>query len=392
MYNLRSSNKDTVQFPVQIEIADDNRIFTDLLHHKATSLSTEANMSDSYEASDSDIDCDALIQHSDEEIQSTSLGVNNQSKQSRGSNLEPTDVVSDLQVQSVINSQILQQLQQIGKRLDKIEGDACKKTSDKAKIKKTKVKQQQVVNTTVKQQPKTFDDLKLPTLQSVKEDALIQLKVEQRLQELTDLAKTGMNPKLKSQRGGTVEVMVKNRIKWPHEYILSGLSKERVTYDQLSVTQWVAGFGRTMRDESDPEIRKHMLDYMISLMDDANDFSWISAKASHAVLLCRMEQGEVASYADISAIDRIRRANAQKHVPHSQVSPQKFNNGKKFTKITKTMPCTYFNQGTCLQKKSHETRGVLYKHICASCFASAGKTFPHSEVECKNKQKGSKNE
>ena len=392
MYNLRSSNKDTVQFPVQIEIADDNRIFTDLLHHKATSLSTEANMSDSYEASDSDIDCDALIQHSDEEIQSTSLGVNNQSKQSHGSNLEPTDVVSDLQVQSVINSQILQQLQQIGKRLDKIEGDACKKTSDKAKIKKTKVKQQQVVNTTVKQQPKTFDDLKLPTLQSVKEDALIQLKVEQRLQELTDLAKTGMNPKLKSQRGGTVEVMVKNRIKWPHEYILSGLSKERVTYDQLSVTQWVAGFGRTMRDESDPEIRKHMLDYMISLMDDANDFSWISAKASHAVLLCRMEQGEVASYADISAIDRIRRANAQKHVPHSQVSPPKFNNGKKFTKITKTMPCTYFNQGTCLQKKSHETRGVLYKHFCASCFASAGKTFPHSEVECKNKQKGSKNE
>ena len=392
MYNLRSSNKDTVQFPVQIEIADDNQILKDLLHHKATSLSTEANMSDSYEASDSDIDCDALIQHSDEEIQSTSVGVNNQSKQSRGSNLEPTDVVSDLQVQSVINSQILQQLQQIGKRLDKIEGDACKKTSDKAKIKKTKVKQQQVVNTTVKQQPKTFDDLKLPTLQSVKEDALIQLKVEQRLQELTDLAKTGMNPKLKSQRGGTVEVMVKNRIKWAHEYILSGLSKERVTYDQLSVTQWLAGFGRTMRDESDPEIRKYMLDYMISLMDDANDFSWISAKASHAVLLCRMEQGEVASYADISAIDRIRRANAQKHVPHSQVSPQKFNNGKKFTKITKTMPCTYFNQGTCLQKKSHETRGVLYKHICASCFASAGKTFPHSEVECKNKQKGSKNE
>ena len=392
MYNLRSSNKDTVQFPVQIEIADDNQILKDLLHHKATSLSTEANMSDSYEASDSDIDCDALIQHSDEEIQSTSVGVNNQTKQSRGSNLEPTDVVLDLQVQSVINSQILQQLQQIGKRLDKIEGDACKKTSDKAKIKKTKVKQQQVVNTTVKQQPKTFDDLKLPTLQSVKEDALIQLKVEQRLQELTDLAKTGMNPKLKSQRGGTVEVMVKNRIKWPHEYILSGLSKERVTYDQLSVTQWVAGFGRTMRNESDPEIRKYMLDYMISLMDDANDFSWISAKASHAVLLCRMEQGEVASYADISAIDRIRRANAQKHVPHSQVSPQKFNNGKKFTKITKTIPCTYFNQGTCLQKKSHETRGVLYKHICASCFASAGKTFPHSEVECKNKQKGSKNE
>ena len=389
MYNLRSNSKDTVQFPVQIEVADDNQFLKDLSHQKATSVSTEADMSDSNDTSDCDIDCDALVQHSDEEIQSTSVGSNNQSKQSHGLNFDSNDVASDLQVQSVINSQILQQLQQIGKRLDKIEGDACKKTSDKSKIKKTKVKQQQVVNTTVKQQPKAFVDHKLPTLQSVKEDALIQLKVEQRLQKLTDLAKTGMNSKLKSQRGGNVEVMVKNRIKWPHEYILSGLSKERVTYDQLSVTQWVAGFGRTMRDESDPEIRQHMLDYM----DDANNVSWILAKASHAVLLCRMEQGEVASYADISAIDRIRRANAQKHVPHSQVYPQKFVSGKKFTKTTKSMPCTYFNQGTCLQNKSHETRGVLYKHICASCFASAGKTFPHSEVECKNKQKGhSKND
>ena len=46
-------------------------------------------------------------------------------------------------------------------------------------------------------------------------------------------------------------------------------------------------------------------------MDDASDFSWISAKASHAVLLCRMEQGEVRSYADILAIARIRNKSEQ---------------------------------------------------------------------------------
>ena len=189
--------------------------------------------------------------------------------------------------------------------MDKIESGDCKKTSDKSKIKSTKSKAKKVVSTKSHQQFETSNECKLPTLESVKEDALIQLKVEQRLQGLTDLAKTGTNSKLKSQRGSNVEVMVKNRVKWPHEYILSGLNKERVSYDQLSVTQWVAGFGRTMREESNPEIRQHMLDYMISLMDDANDFSWISAKASHAVLLCRMEQGEVKSYADISAIDRM---------------------------------------------------------------------------------------
>ena len=53
-----------------------------------------------------------------------------------------------------------------------------------------------------------------------------------------------------------------------------------------------------------------MLEYLISIMDDANDLSWTFAKASHAVLLCRMEQGEVKDYSDTLAIDRIRRANA----------------------------------------------------------------------------------
>ena len=145
-----------------------------------------------------------------------------------------------------------------------------------------------------------------------------------------------------------------------------------------------------MREETNTELREHMLEYLISLMDDANDFSWISAKASHAVLLCRMEQGEVKSYSDTLAIDRIRRANAQKHVTNS---PQTLSNAKKYGKTTKSMPCTYFNQGTCVQKKSHETRGVLYKHICASCFTSIGKTFPHSEMDCKNKHRmQSKNE
>ena len=51
---------------------------------------------------------------------------------------------------------------------------------------------------------------------------------------------------------------------------------------------------------------------MSDLMEDATDFSWASAKAAHAVLLCEMERGTVC-WADTSRIDRIRRAHAQKH-------------------------------------------------------------------------------
>ena len=40
--------------------------------------------------------------------------------------------------------------------------------------------------------------------------------------------------------------------------------------------------------ELNPDLKAHMLDYKIALMEYANDFSWSSAKASHVVLLCRM--------------------------------------------------------------------------------------------------------
>ena len=61
----------------------------------------------------------------------------------------------------------------------------------------------------------------------------------------------------------------------------------------------IAGFCRIMREENCQETKKnHMLDYLIALLDDTNYFLWQIAKASHAVLLCRMEQGEVTSWSD----------------------------------------------------------------------------------------------
>ena len=283
----------------------------------------------------------------------------------------------------------MEQLDKIGKHLDRIENKDSKKTADKSKVKSSKSKVTKSRKDSKVTQPTSKPSEHMGSnLGVLNDETLLQLKIEQRLQELSDLAKTGTNSKLKSQRGGSVEVLVKNRVKWPHEYVLSSLNKERVTYDQLNVTQWVAGFGRTMRDESDPALRKHMLEYLISIMDDANDFSWTSAKASHAVLLCRMEQGEVKDYLDTLAIDQIRRANAQKHVPNTQTVASTYpGNSKKYSKIAKSMPCTYYNQGSCIQAKSHETRGVLYKHICASCFATTGRTFSHTETDCKNKNK-----
>ena len=180
-----------------------------------------------------------------------------------------------------------------------------------------------------------------------------------------------------------MEVFVSNTVKRPQEFVLSGFKKERIQYDQLSVVQWVADFCRILREEQNPQVREHMLDYLIALMEDANDFSWDAARASHAVLLCRMEQGEVQNYTETEKLDRIRRANAQRHVTNTSEEVSNFQKKAK----NKVLTCSYYNQGTCMHQKSHDTKGVNYRHICAYCFQQSGKTYPHSEQNCRNKTK-----
>ena len=58
------------------------------------------------------------------------------------------------------------------------------------------------------------------------------------------------------------------------------------------------------------QIKEHMLDYVFNLLRDVNDFSWASAKASHAVLQCRTEQGGVVGLSDVEKIDCIRQARS----------------------------------------------------------------------------------
>ena len=65
------------------------------------------------------------------------------------------------------------------------------------------------------------------------------------------------------------------------------------------------------------------------LLDDTNDFSWQSAKASHAALLCRMKQREISDWSQTNTIDRVRCANSQRH----SVAYNSVNNGQKVRKF-----------------------------------------------------------
>ena len=95
-----------------------------------------------------------------------------------------------------------------------------------------------------------------------------------------------------------------------------------------------------------------MLEYLADLMKDSHDFGWQSAKGTHAVLWCKMEENKI-NWNDTVKIDCVRRVHAQKF---------NFDPRKKLANKDKPIPCRY-QKGTCGQSHDHGNNGQNYLHV-----------------------------
>ena len=205
-------------------------------------------MSDS-ESSVSEVDCEALVNSFEQESFSDSA-TSSTTKQNK---FVSKSKVPDVSQQAII-VQILSQLDKLGKHLDNSKQNVVKQSDiDKGKGQNVK----KVVSSPVASTP-SHQVPQIPDLNTLREDVPVKALVDQRLKHLADNEQK--NTKIKSLRGGSIEVLVSNRVKWPHEYVLSGVSKECTTYDQLSVCQWVAGLCHIMKEEKNLNLIEHMLD------------------------------------------------------------------------------------------------------------------------------------
>ena len=220
----------------------------------------------------------------------------------------------------------------------------------------------------------TASDTVIPSIDFLKASDTIQARVDDRIRELQAVHPQG---KFKSQRGGSDTYWCRREIPWPQNHILSGTSKSRVSYDNLSMAQWIAGFCTIIKEESNVQTKNNMLSYVSDLMEDCHDFGWQSAKGAHAVVLCHMEENKV-NWEDTNKLDRLRRVHAQRSQNHS------LSVGKKFKSKDKGVPCRFYQKGTCGQKTEHENGGQLYLHVCEYCFVK-GKSHPHSGKDCRQK-------
>ena len=94
-------------------------------------------------------------------------------------------------------------------------------------------------------------------------------------------------------------------------------------------------------------------------------------------------------WAETEKIDRVRRAHAERHSVDQNSTQRAQNKG---SNGDKAFPCVYFNKGACLQRETHENKGVTYRHICSHCWNKEGKVFQHSQVECRKAHNTTKND
>ena len=271
-----------------------------------------------------------------------------------------------------VNQQILTELQALSGRMSKLEKKVNDQDSAPSRM-STSSRSASLLNESDQE-----DDMVMPSLSSLKSSQAIQRQVDARIKQLQQTPEKG---KFRSQRGGSDNVFVKHEVAWPQNHILGGSTKSRVQYDSLSISQWVSGFATIIRDEANEQVRDKMLEYLADIMEDSHDFGWASAKASHAVLLCKMEEGKI-NWWQTDKIDRVRRVHAQKICQQSNMSGRR-------QSLPKIMPCRYFQKGQCSHKSDHETNGQAYRHVCSFCF-SQGKSNPHALKDCR--RSNSKNE
>ena len=191
---------------------------------------------------------------------------------------------SDAQATGI--QQILQELQKVNQRLDAVESrtvqdrDSSRTPTKNSKLSsnqryfKSKTFGRSRCNELSDVDSESYDEeVDFPSLHTLRTSKTIQSRVDRSLAALgkDSDARGNDNQKIKSKRGG-VDVVVSQKVAWPHEHILGGANRSRLTYDQLNLTQFVQGFVKNVLDEQNQDCREKMLTYLCDLMEDANDF------------------------------------------------------------------------------------------------------------------------
>ena len=167
-------------------------------------------------------------------------------------------------------------------------------------------------------------------------------------------------------------ITVQPHLRWPNEGFHDSNGKKRLTYDELSLPQWLAGQLTNIYAMSDLVQVKQAVLQMTLDMRVAVSLPWPAVRATWASSMHQLEEGNL-SWAESAQWGINCLSASQIAMAHSQTQIS--------TSVAKR-PCRYYNESSCL----HEGHHGAYSHICSYCLRQ-GKQFNHPESKCNTKHK-----
>ena len=181
-----------------------------------------------------------------------------------------------------------------------------------------------------------------------------------------------------SGRYNTVDAIIsETERRWPNEGFHGGQGKKRLTYDELTLPQWVAGQLANIYSIRDHTVARQALLQVIHSMRDATSLPWVAVRNAYSSSMHDVEEGILTW--DNTTQWSLNRLSASQIAMNSQANFSQSTGG---SQTSTKRPCRYYNDGSC----SHELHHGQYRHICSYC-ARSGRTNPHPEAKCNFKMR-----
>ena len=134
---------------------------------------------------------------------------------------------------------------------------------------------------------------RVPSFEELRSDSQIQAEVHKRLHAYDIVSRLDVKGRsadvYKSGRFRAEIHKVRHVIPWPQDYCTTTGYKQP-TYNDLNVFQWSQGFVYCVPEESDFRTRENMLRYYTSLMQDAVEMSFATAKRAQCIVSQEIER------------------------------------------------------------------------------------------------------
>ena len=132
--------------------------------------------------------------------------------------------------------------------------------------------------------------------------------------------------------------------RWPNEAILVDPNKKRVTFDELSQTQFILRFVKNVNDMIDPLTRRFMMAELYDLLQLIEATSWSVAKGAFIAVMHKIESGDI-SWMDHQILMQKRMIHT--HAAAFAPQPMRTPTTKPSAGTDRRLLCKFHKAGTC---------------------------------------------